>query len=166
MTDERIASAQKEIERILPAKAEYVVSSSEFLEVKDRLNYLLSPAAKEDPDLKTRPRMRRSTGTESTTIERPGQSQPSEGEGDDDRPVIRRREAPESEPASDDEDRPIIRREEPTASSAPQEPTSDDDRPVLRREEPSDTTTIERPSTAPVHAPEPDDDRPVLKRKN
>jgi predicted Zn-dependent protease len=167
MTDDRIASAQKEIERILPAKAEYVVSSSEFLEVKDRLNYLLSPAAKEDPDLKTRPRMRRSTGTETTTIERPGESQPSEGEGDDDRPVIRRREAPESEPADDDEDRPIIRREDPTAS-APQEPTSEDDRPVLRREgaEPNDTTTIERPSTAPAPTPEPDEDRPVLKRKS
>jgi predicted Zn-dependent protease len=166
MTDDRIASAQKEIERILPAKAEYVVSSSEFLEVKDRLSYLLSPAAKEDPDLKTRPRMRRSTSIETTTIERPGESRPSEGAGDDGPPVIRRRETPDSEPASDDDDRPIIRREDPTVTSAPQEPTSEEDRPVLRREEPSEPTTIERPSTASAPAPEPDDDRPVLKRKN
>lgn len=166
MTDDRIASAQKEIERILPAKAEYVVSSSEFLDVKDRLTYLLSPAAKEDPELKNRPRMRRATRTETTTIERPGGTQPS---GDDEPPVIRRRGTTESEPASEDDDRPIIRREDPTGSepSTPQ-PTSEDDRPVLRREgsEPADTSTIERPSTVPASPPEPDNDRPVLKRKN
>jgi predicted Zn-dependent protease len=168
MTDERIESAQKEIERILPAKAEYVVSSSEFLEVQERLAYLLSPAAKEDPDLKNRPRMRRATRTDTTTIERPGDTQPSES-GDDDRPVIRRR-GSESEPASDDDDRPVIRREDPAATEpgAAPEPTTDDDRPVLRREgsEPADTTTVERPATVPVSPPEPDDDRPVLKRKN
>ena len=169
MTDDRIASAQKEIERILPAKAEYVVSSSEFLEVKDRLAYLLSPAAKEDPDLKNRPRMRRTTRIETTTVERPGESRPSETTGDDDRPVIRRRGTSESEPSSEDDDRPIIRRQDPTATEpTTEQPASEDDPPVLRREgaEPTDTTTIERPSTVPVDPPEPDDDRPVLKRKN
>jgi predicted Zn-dependent protease len=169
MTDERIESAQKEIERILPAKAEYVVSSSEFLEMKDRLTYLLSPAAKEDPDLKNRPRMRRATSVDTTTVERPGESRPSETT-DDDRPVIRRRGTAEPEPTSEDDDRPIIRRQDPTASepSTTQAPTSEDDRPVLKREgsEPADTNTVERPSTVPVNPPEPDDDRPVLKRKN
>ena len=169
MTDDRIESAQKEIDRILPAKAEYVVSTSEFLEVRDRLAYLLSPAAKEDPDLKTRPRMRRTTRADTSTIERPGETQPEET-GDDDRPVIRRRSS-ESEPAADDDDRPIIRREDPTAADpgviAP--PTGEeDDRPVLRREGPetTDSSTIERPSTVSVEPPPPDDDRPVLKRKN
>jgi predicted Zn-dependent protease len=169
MTDDRIESAQKEIDRILPAKAEYVVSTSEFLVVRDRLEYLLSPAAKEDPDLKTRPRMRRTTRADTTTIERPGDTQPGE-KGDDGPPVIRRR-GSESEPAADDDDRPIIRREDPTAadpgvSSAPS--GEEDDRPVLRRESPetTDTSTIERPSTVSVEPPPPDDDRPVLKRKN
>ncbi len=175
MTDDRIEAAQKEIERILPAKAEYVVSSSEFLEMKDRLTYLLSPAAKEDPDLKDRPRMRRATSVDTTTIERPGSSQPSEGTGDDDRPVIRRRGTSGSDPAEDD-DRPVIRRpdatgSDPSVTQAP--PPPDDDRPILRREgsEPAGTTTADappatQPSTVPVSSPEPDDDRPVLKRKN
>jgi predicted Zn-dependent protease len=169
MTDDRIEAAQKEIERILPAKAEYVVSSSEFLEMKDRLAYLLSPAGKEDPNVKDRPRMRRATSVDTTTIERPGASQPSETTGDDDRPVIRRRGTSESEPASDD-DRPIIRRPDSTASdpSVTQAPPPDNDRPVLRREgsEPADTTTAAPPATVPVSSPESDDDRPVLKRKN
>jgi predicted Zn-dependent protease len=170
MTDDRIESAQKEIERILPAKAEYVVSGSEFLEVKDRLAYLLSPAGKEDPDLKNRPRMRRTTRADTSTIERPGESQPSETTSEDDRPVIRRR-GSEPEPAADD-DRPVIRREDPTVSGTstpPPQPTSEEDRPVLRRtgsEQPAETGTIERPSTVPASPPEPDDDRPVLKRKN
>jgi predicted Zn-dependent protease len=170
MTDDRIESAQKEIERILPAKAEYVVSSSEFLDVRDRLSYLLSPAAKEDPDLKTRPRMRRTTRADTGTVERPGSSQPSETTGDDDRPVIKRRGTTESEPPTQDDDRPVIRRQDPTASQTgtPQEPASEDDRPVLRREgsEPEPTAPVERPTTVPASPPEPDDNRPVLKRKN
>jgi predicted Zn-dependent protease len=170
MTDDRIASAQKEIERILPAKAEYVVSTSEFLVVRDRLEYLLSPAAKEDPDLKTRPRMRRATRADTSTIERPGDTRPQETD-DDDRPVIRRGDPDAPEPAADDEDRPIIRRPDPAASDPgviPPASGEEDDRPVLRRSEPetTDSSTIERPSTVSVDPPPPDDDRPILKRKN
>lgn len=166
MTDDRIEAAQKEIERILPAKAEYVVSTSEFLEMRDRLTYLLSPAAKEDPDLKDRPRMRRTTRVDTSTIERPGASRPEET-SDDDRPVIRRGDPDAPEPASDD-DRPIIRRPDPTTGEAGTQEPSEDDRPVLTRgsAETTDTSTIERPATVPVDPPEPDDDRPVLKRKN
>jgi predicted Zn-dependent protease len=171
MTDDRIESAQKEIERILPAKAEYLVSTSEFLEMKERLSYLLSPAGKEDPDIKNRPRMRRTTRVDTSTIERPGESQPAEtSSDDDDRPVIRRGGTSTSGPAGDDDDRPVIRRENPTAteSDPSQQPGDEDnDRPVLRRQDPetTDSATIERPTTIRIEPP-PDDDRPVLKRKN
>jgi predicted Zn-dependent protease len=171
MTDDRIASAQKEIERILPAKAEYVVSTSEYLQVRDRLSYLLSPAAKDDPDLKSRPRMRRSTGAETATIERPGEAQPEE-KGEGDRPVIRRGGSSTPSPSSEDDDRPVIRREGTTAGEpAATQPTAgeEDDRPVIRREgtEAPESTTIERPTTTSTRTETPpDDDRPVLKRKN
>src|ERR1700704_6215662 len=58
-TPERIANTQKEIARILPAKAEYVVTTSEFDTVKSRLRNIMfsrkvSDNAPSKPSLRTR----------------------------------------------------------------------------------------------------------------
>jgi len=62
-TDNRIKSAQKEIDKILEAKPEYVVNTSEFNDVKNRLAMLHNRRKldqKEDPN---RPRLRRAPGS-------------------------------------------------------------------------------------------------------
>ncbi len=83
----RIKKSQKTIDQLLPSKPEYVVSTSEFLQVKDRLQQLVlhRKSAKEDPN---RPRLRRtsSDGTISTDdIDVEAE------EEEDERPTLKRR---------------------------------------------------------------------------
>jgi len=61
-TDDRIATAQKNIATILKAKPEYVVNTSEFNDVKNRLAMLHNRRLdrKDDPN---RPTLRRSPGS-------------------------------------------------------------------------------------------------------
>jgi len=62
MTDDRIKAAQEEIQKILVAKPEYVVNTSEFNDVKGRLA-MLHNRKKTDTDDPNRPRLRRAPGT-------------------------------------------------------------------------------------------------------
>ncbi len=144
MTDDRIEAAQKEIQEILPSKPEYVVSTSEFLAVKDRLMAQLIEGKEETAA--NRPRIKRGAEVDTSTIERPSDA-PASSEDEDDRPVLRRGGSQGAD----------------TAESAPPTAEGDDDRPILRRDtsEPSETSTIEAPPKW-----EDDEDRPVLKRKN
>jgi predicted Zn-dependent protease len=85
MTDDRIQTAQNEIEKILTAKPEYVVDTSEFKDVKARLEMLQNrrkPAA-EDPN---RPRLRRAPGSGTSPADDGGQKSDS-----DERPTLKRR---------------------------------------------------------------------------
>src|SRR5437016_4102288 len=61
MTDDRITSAQTEIGKILKSKPEYVVNTSEFTDVKGRLNALHN-RRKLDKEDSNRPRLRRAPG--------------------------------------------------------------------------------------------------------
>jgi predicted Zn-dependent protease len=86
-TPERIENTQKEIARILPAKQEYVVTSSEFDSVKGRLRNIMFARKAVDngpnkPTLRTRTEQQDKKKTDST------QTDPS---GDDDRPTLKRR---------------------------------------------------------------------------
>lgn len=81
-TPDRIEATQKEIATILPPRDQYVVTTSEFDEVKARLAAVASRRDLTDRD-DSRPTLRR-TGTERRD---PGK----EGEGDEDRPTLRRR---------------------------------------------------------------------------
>jgi len=56
MTDDRIQASQKEMQRILPSKPEYVVNTSEFLKVKARVKALVNRPKDEKAD--NRPRVR------------------------------------------------------------------------------------------------------------
>ena len=62
MTDDRIKAAQDEIQKILAPKPEYVVNTSEFNDVKNRLA-ILHNRRKVDTDDPNRPRLRRSPGS-------------------------------------------------------------------------------------------------------
>lgn len=82
-TPERIENAQKEIARILPSRAEYIVTSSEFENVKQRLRNIMF--AKKADDGRNKPTLR--TKTEQADKKNPNPS----GNPDDDRPTLKRR---------------------------------------------------------------------------
>jgi predicted Zn-dependent protease len=89
-TPERIENSQKEIARILPAKQEYIVTTSEFDTVKSRLrNIMFSKKVDSGPG---KPTLR--TKTEQSS--KPQPTDPNSTSGDDDRPTLKRR--PDTQP--------------------------------------------------------------------
>src|SRR5436190_18337222 len=62
MTDDRIRNAQKNIQELLKAKPEYVVTTSEFNDVKARLLAMHNRRKVDDKDL-NKPRLRRTPGS-------------------------------------------------------------------------------------------------------
>ncbi|MCS7024226.1 MAG: M48 family metallopeptidase [Bryobacteraceae bacterium] len=87
LTEDRIKNAQKNIQEILKAKPEYVVTTSEFDEVKARLAMLHNRRKVDDKDL-NRPRLRK---TPSGTIPSEDGKQGSPKEDPDERPTLKRR---------------------------------------------------------------------------
>jgi predicted Zn-dependent protease len=84
-TPDRIESTQKEIARILPAKSEYIVTSSEFDSVKGRLRNIMF-ARKVTDNTAGKPSLR--TKTEQSK-KQPTSTDPNST--DDDRPTLKRR---------------------------------------------------------------------------
>ena len=89
-TPERIERTQKEIARILPAKQEYIVTTSEFDSVKARLRNVMfskkvQPAANK-PTLRTKTEQADKTPTNNGSS-----TDPSSTTDDDDRPTLKRR---------------------------------------------------------------------------
>jgi len=87
MTDDRIANAQKNIEEILEAKPEYVVTTSEFDKVKQRLQMLNNRRPLEETEDEDRPTLRRRS---SGTVDADGNEIP-EAEDEEERPTLQRR---------------------------------------------------------------------------
>ncbi len=83
-TPDRIEKSQQEIEHILPARAQYVVSTSEFDDVKSRLAAIENRHKildkKEDQN---KPSLRRTSSTDNNSTDDTG--------NDDDRPTLKRR---------------------------------------------------------------------------
>jgi predicted Zn-dependent protease len=92
-TDDRIGKAQKEIAHILKAKPEYVVTTSEFNDVKGRLamleNQRRPDKSNEDPN---KPTLRRSPNSTTPIEDETDPSKKSNGD-EDDRPKLKRRPA-------------------------------------------------------------------------
>jgi predicted Zn-dependent protease len=85
-TPERIENAQKEIARILPARPEYIVTTSEFDSVKGRLRNIMF-ARKVQDNAPGKPTLR--TRTEQTDKQKGAGNDPNSS--DDDRPTLKRR---------------------------------------------------------------------------
>lgn len=87
--EDRIKAAQREIQTILAPKPEYVVNTSEFNDVKDRLAMMHNRRniTQEDPN---RPRLRRSPGSGTGPVDENGGAAPQKTD-DDDRPTLKRR---------------------------------------------------------------------------
>jgi len=82
-TPDRIEKSQEEIGRILPARAQYVVSTSEFDDVKSRLAVIENRHKVLNDKEGTRPSLRRTSTTDKTGS--------TDKTNDDDRPTLKRR---------------------------------------------------------------------------
>jgi beta-barrel assembly-enhancing protease len=82
-TPDRIAQSQEEIEKILPARPEYTVTTSEFEDVKTRLASLENRRKMVDDKDSSKPSLRRTSSADKT-----GKDGTSDG---DDHPVLKRR---------------------------------------------------------------------------
>ena len=89
MTDDRIKAAQEEIQKILVAKPEYVVNTSEFNDVRNRLG-MLHNHRKVDSEDPNRPRLRRAPGSGTGTIDDSGDDNKQKPDQDE-RPTLKRR---------------------------------------------------------------------------
>jgi hypothetical protein len=85
-TPDRIEKSQQEIATILPAKAQYIVSTSEFDDVKSRLSTIENRHKVNDEKEGSRPSLRRTSSSDKTSgTDKSGNS------NDDDRPTLKRR---------------------------------------------------------------------------
>jgi len=85
-TPDRIEATQKEIATLLPPRAEYVVTTSEFDDVKARLARIENKRKLNDGGKGNQPTLRRASSTNSDPNAPPDQSQPG-----NDRPTLQRR---------------------------------------------------------------------------
>jgi predicted Zn-dependent protease len=85
-TEDRIVKAQKNIQELLKERPEYVVTTSEFSDVKNRLAMLHNRKKVDDKDL-NRPRLKRAPGSGTSTDGGDGKGTST----DDDRPTLKRR---------------------------------------------------------------------------
>jgi predicted Zn-dependent protease len=83
-TPDRIAASQKEIATILPAKAQYIVTTSEFDDVKSRLATIENRHKVLEQKDGSKPSLRRTSTSDSKTSNGSDKS-------DDDRPTLKRR---------------------------------------------------------------------------
>jgi len=92
MTDDRIKSAQTEIQKILVAKPEYVVNTSEFNDVKGRLATLHNRRKVDTKQDDGRPRLRRAPGSGNGPVDQNDDGTTPKTD-DDDRPTLKRRDS-------------------------------------------------------------------------
>ena len=95
-TGDRIVKVQEITAKYLKEKPEYVVTTSEFDDVRDRLMMLENhrkSTASADPN---RPRLRKAPGAGGTTIDGDDTSNQQTKEGDDERPTLKRRDQPQN----------------------------------------------------------------------
>jgi predicted Zn-dependent protease len=88
-TDDRIKAAQKNIQEILKAKPEYVVTTSEFNDVKTRLLAMHNHRKLDDKDT-NKPRLRRAPGSTTGPVDADENGKTPKSD-EDERPTLKRR---------------------------------------------------------------------------
>jgi len=94
MTDDRIRAAQSNIQNLLKAKPEYVLTTSEFNDVKTRLMAMHNKRKIDTNTDPNRPTLRRAPGASGGTVDA-DENGKSASSDDDDRPTLKRRPASE-----------------------------------------------------------------------
>jgi beta-barrel assembly-enhancing protease len=89
-TDSRIKAAQDEIQKILVAKPEYVVNTSEFNDVKGRLSMLHNRRKVDQETDSSRPRLRRAPGSTTGPVDEDENGKKPKTDSDE-RPTLKRR---------------------------------------------------------------------------
>ena len=92
-TDDRIKVAQENIERYLKAKPEYVVTTSEFNDVKSRLYSLENRRKVDDTKDSNRPRLRRAPNAGGGPIDDNSGDDTKQKSDSDERPTLKRRDS-------------------------------------------------------------------------
>src|ERR1700678_42248 len=92
-TDSRIQAAQKNIQQYLKAKPEYVLTTSEFNDVRARLMAMHNKRKVDSSADPNKPTLRRAPGSSTGTVDDNGNTTTSSD--DDDRPTLKRRPASE-----------------------------------------------------------------------
>ena len=91
-TDARIQAAQKNIQEYLKAKPEYVLTTSEFNDVRARLMAMHNKRKVETNTDPNRPTLRRAPGSGTGTVDADGGTgNTTNSSDDDDRPTLKRR---------------------------------------------------------------------------
>jgi hypothetical protein len=91
MTDDRIKASQEEIQKVLKAKPEYVVNTSEYNDVKNRLAMLHNRRKLDTKEDANRPRLRRAPGSGTGPIDADEDGKKPKADQDE-RPTLKRRE--------------------------------------------------------------------------
>jgi predicted Zn-dependent protease len=91
MTDDRIKASQEEIQKVLTAKPEYVVNTSEFNDVKTRLSMLHNRRKLDTKEDTNRPRLRRAPGSTTGPVDADEDGKKPKADQDE-RPTLKRRE--------------------------------------------------------------------------
>ena len=89
MTDDRIQAAQKNIQNYLKAKPEYVVTTSEFNDVKNRLMAMHNRRKIDDKDV-NKPQLRRTPGSGTGPVDADENGKTPKSD-EDERPTLKRR---------------------------------------------------------------------------
>jgi len=90
MTDDRIKDAQKNIGEMLEARPEYVVTTSEFNDVKARLGAMHNRRRIDEKD-DNRPRLKKAPGGSTKPVDGDSKDSKKGGEDEDERPTLKRR---------------------------------------------------------------------------
>jgi predicted Zn-dependent protease len=91
-TDSRIQAAQKNIQMYLKAKPEYVLTTSEFNDVRGRLMAMHNKRKVDGPADPTRPTLRRAPGSGGGPVDADSTGNTTNSSSDDDdRPTLKRR---------------------------------------------------------------------------
>jgi len=93
-TPERILRSQEEIARILPARDQYMVTTSEFDDVKARLARIENKRRLTDSRNTDKPSLRKAGAGSSSPSDSSGSSNPSSTSSGDDKPTLHRRDNP------------------------------------------------------------------------
>lgn len=88
-TDDRVTDAQKNIQALLKERPEYVVTTSEFQDVKSRLMAMSNRRKLNPADDPNRPRLRKKPGDSTSTVE--GEDGKKTKTDEDERPTLKRR---------------------------------------------------------------------------